>query len=57
MSIPQTTAVSEPLTGGHAYLSKKPTAKVIKAIKKNPDVLQGYRIEQEKFVLKKPIVT
>lgn len=47
LSIPQTTAVPEPLSGGRTYLSKKPTKKVKKIVEKNPAVLQGYQTEQD----------
>jgi anhydro-N-acetylmuramic acid kinase len=43
LSVPSTTAVSKPISGGHAYLpSNNPTLAVAALIAKNPAVLSGY---------------
>lgn len=43
ISIPQTTGVTHPLSGGHAYLSDaQPTERVRKILQDNPVILKGY---------------
>jgi len=43
LSLPKTTGVSQPLSGGHAYLPPQgATREVQTLISKNPDVLHGY---------------
>ena len=44
LSVPGTTGVPEPLSGGHAYIPKSgPTETVKKLIETNPGVLFGYQ--------------
>lgn len=44
ISVPGTTHVSEPLSGGHAYIPRSGTTKTVnELIKFNPDVLNGYQ--------------
>ncbi|OJX14367.1 MAG: hypothetical protein BGO77_05830 [Caedibacter sp. 37-49] len=44
ISVPETTKVPQPLSGGHAYLSsQKLSEKMIAVLKNNPQVLTGYK--------------
>ncbi len=44
LSFPGTTRVSKPMSGGHAYIPKKGTTKIVsQLVKENPNVLWGYK--------------
>jgi len=56
LSVPGTTRVPKPLSGGHAYVptQQEPTQKVKKLLDVNPAVLSGYReetISKKEFVM------
>jgi len=46
LSVPGTTRVPEPLTGGHAYVPSSGATKTVEELlKQNPAVLSGYQTD------------